>query len=334
MPKPSPQNQYNKTMDDTPLVSIITPSYNQDAYLEHTILSVLYQDYPNLEYWVMDGGSTDSSIRILNKYSQRLTGWVSEKDGGQADGINKGLSQAKGGIVAWLNSDDVYLPGAIQGAVEAFQKYPTAPFVYSDVNSIDEKGRFFHRMRYGDWGLKDLMTFHIIGQPSVFMRREALESAGYLNTGLQYLLDHELWLRLAALGEPRHIPGVVWASARVHAGAKNVAQAEGFGPEAYQIARWIGTEKRFYPMNARFRKRIWAGAHRLNAFYLVEAGKPKDALRMYRESAHLNPLVALKDWRRIAYAAISALGVRNARKPFDWLRLKLRGHRAKANKEA
>jgi len=307
-------------MNDLPLVSIITPSFNQAAFLEQTILSVLYQGYPNLEYWVMDGGSTDGSLRILNKYSQRLTGWVSERDAGQADGINKGLRQAHGEIVAWLNSDDLYRPGAILSAVQALERFPKAPFVYSDVDSIDENGRTFHRMRYGQWGLKGLMTFRIIGQPAVFIRRSALEEVGLLNPEFNYLLDHELWLRLAALAEPRHIPHTVWAAARMHAGAKNVAQAEGFGREAYELARWIGTDARFYPASARLSKKIWAGAHRLDAFYLMEAGKPKDSLAMYRLSLRYHPLPTLRDWRRVSYAALSTLGLGSLRKPLDWLR--------------
>ena len=184
-------------MSQTPLVSIVTPSYNQAHFLEETIQSVLAQDYPNLEYWVMDGGSTDGSVEVIQKYASKLSGWVSEKDGGQADAINKGLQRANGEIVAWLNSDDLYRPGAIQSAVSIFQENPEVGLVYSDVDSIDADGEIFNRMRYDQWGLKDLMAFNILGQPGVFFKRSVLENSGYLDLSYQYLLDHHLWLRMA-----------------------------------------------------------------------------------------------------------------------------------------
>src|SRR5512139_1414374 len=122
-----------------PLVSIITPSYNQARFLETTIRSVLDQDYPNLEYLIVDGGSTDGSREIIQRYSDRLAWWVSERDQGQTDAINKGFARARGEILAWLNSDDTYLPGAIQGAVDFLQDHPGVGMVYGDANLIDEQ---------------------------------------------------------------------------------------------------------------------------------------------------------------------------------------------------
>ncbi len=307
-------------ISQNPLVSIITPSFNQAAYLEKTIQSVLAQDYENIEYWVIDGGSTDGTLRILDRYSKRLTGWVSECDQGQADGINKGFKHATGEIVAWLNSDDLYKPGAVTAAVRAFQKYPEASFVYSDVESIDARGRPFNRMRYANWGLAGLLQFRIIGQPGVFMRRDLLERVGGLDPNYHYILDHKLWLELAALAEPQYIPGQVWAQARVHPGAKNLAATEKFGPEAFRLAKWIGNQEIFYPLNAQLHRRIWAGAYRFYAFYLVEAKQPREALAMYRHSLRLNPKPALKDWKRIALALAGSLGLSKLRRPVDWLR--------------
>ncbi|MDD3948863.1 MAG: glycosyltransferase family 2 protein, partial [Anaerolineaceae bacterium] len=197
-------------MHSNPLVSIITPSYNQADYLEQTMLSVLEQDYARIEYWVIDGGSDDGSQEIIQSYADRLAGWVSEKDSGQAHGVNKGFAKATGEIIGWLNSDDLYYPGAIRAAVEAFKQHPQASFVFSDVESIDENGQAFHLMRYGDWKLPELMSFHIIGQPGVFLRREVLEQAGYLDLSYNYLLDVQLWIRMAAIAEPFYVPGAVW----------------------------------------------------------------------------------------------------------------------------
>src|SRR5512136_1965980 len=128
-----------------PLVTVITPSFNQAQFLEATILSVLNQDYPKLEYFVMDGGSTDGSLEIIKKYESRLTGWVSEKDHGQTDAINKGFSRARGDILAWLNSDDTYEINAVREAVAYLRERPEIGLVYGDANFIDESGRIIGR---------------------------------------------------------------------------------------------------------------------------------------------------------------------------------------------
>ena len=178
-------------MTDLPLVSIVTPSFNQAQFLEQTIQSVLGQDYPRLEYIIVDGASTDGSVDIIHRYADRLAWWVSEKDAGQAEAINKGFHRARGEIVAWLNSDDYYLPGAISVAVEAFHQNPEVGLVSGNVLAVDDTGRRLNVIRYDDWGLPDLMCFKIIGQPSVFMRRSVLEQAGFLDTTYHLLLDHQ-----------------------------------------------------------------------------------------------------------------------------------------------
>ena len=316
-------------MQEKPLVSIITPSFNQAQFLEEAMRSVLEQDYPNLEYWVMDAKSTDASLELIKRYSDRLTGWVSEKDKGQADGINKGINRSQGEIVAWLNSDDRYLPGAVSSAVAFFQKHPAAAFVYSDVESIDEAGKSFNLMRYGRWKLADLMQFNIIGQPGVFMNHQVLDKAGYLDLNYHYLLDHHLWLRMASLADPVYAQGQVWAQARVHSKAKNVADAEKFGPEAFRLAKWIGSDERFYPQNARYHRKIWAGAYRLNAFYMVDAGSPIQAHKLYKQSFKLDPWMALKHWKHWFLALTGSLGFKDFRAGYDALRKRLYGSKRK-----
>ena len=309
-------------MPSQPLVSVITPSYNQAAFLEQTLLSVLNQDYPNIEYWVIDGGSTDNSLEIIRQYEPKLAGWVSEKDRGQADAVNKGLAKSTGEIIGWLNSDDLYYPGAITAAVEAFSKNPEASFVFSDVESIDEHGIAFNKMHYGDWKLADLMTFHIIGQPGVFMRRDVLEQAGYLDLSYNYLLDVQFWLRTATIAEPNYVPGHGGAAARIHSDAKNVAHAEEFGAEAFRVAKWLCEDPRFYPLSAEKFNKIWAGAHRLNAFYLVEAGKYKEALSAYAQMLRMAPSASKGSLRRMGYAVLGALGVQDLRQKYSTWRLK------------
>lgn len=289
-------------MPEQPLVSIITPSYNQVSFLEETISSVLSQDYPNIEYWIIDGGSTDGSVDVIKEYAHRLQGWVSEPDAGQGDAINKGFKRIKGDIVAWLNSDDIYRLGAVRRAVSVLQAHPEVGLVYSDVDSIDTQGEMFNRMTYGDYQLADLMAFNIIGQASVFFRRSLLERVGYLDTSYQFLLDHHLWLRMALFMNMKYVPGEVWAAARIHSGAKNVADASKFGEEAYRLVEWMLRDDRFQPYIKGRVNRMWAGAHRLNGFYLLDGGERCAALRSYWRGFWRYPPAVLKDWRRIAFA--------------------------------
>jgi glycosyltransferase involved in cell wall biosynthesis len=291
-------------MSDLPLVTVITPSYNQANFLEETIQSVLSQDYPNLEYFIFDGGSNDGSVEIIQKYAHRLAGWVSEKDRGQADAINKGFARATGSIVAWVNSDDFYLPGAISAAVAALQAAPDAALVFGDVVSVDAAGKIFNVMTYGPWGLDELMQFNILGQPGVFMRRSALEQAGYLDLSYHYMLDHHLWLRLAQQGPMVYLPQH-WAAARFHASAKNVAQAPGFAREAYRIVDWMPSQPALASRFQRLHRRVWAGAHRVNGFYLLDSGQPGAALKAYLKGLWCAPGVVLPEYRRILFAAAS-----------------------------
>lgn len=289
-----------------PRVSIITPSYNQAAYLEQTLRSVLEQDYPDLEYLVADGASTDGSVEIIRRYAPRLAWWVSEKDSGQGEAINKGFARASGEIVAWINSDDYYLPGAIAAAVQAFESHPEVGLVFGDVVSIDGAGQPINVMTYGSWGLAELARFNIIGQSSVFLRRSVLEQAGLLDTSYHMLLDHHLWLRVARQTGILYVPQR-WSAARYHAEAKNLAQPARFAQEAYRLVGWMQSEAGLPDLYRTDRRRIWAGAHRFAARYLLDGGQPGPALRAYLQSLAAEPLPALKESRRIAYAAASLL---------------------------
>lgn len=297
------------------LVSIITPSFNQAAYLETCIRSVLSQDYPHLEYIIVDGGSTDGSVDIIKKYASRLAWWVSEKDRGQAEAINKGLARARGEIVAWLNSDDYYLPGALGAAVQALEAHSQVVMVYGNMLAVDENGRTINLLKYRQWTLPDLLCFQIIGQPAVFMRRAALEQAGGLDPAYHCLLDHHLWLRLATCGSILHV-AQTWAAARYHPQAKNRARAAEFGREAFRILDWASEEPRLAPVLARLERRARAAAHRVDARYLLDSGAPWPALRAWRHALVLHPPTALARLNLLASAWLDLIGLGGIRQAF------------------
>lgn len=307
-------------------VSIVTPSFNQARYLEQTIRSVLEQDYPRLEYFVMDGGSIDGSLEIIQKYAGQLTGWVSEKDRGQADAINKGLSRADGEIVAWLNSDDYYLPGALACAVETFRQHPKAGLVYGDVLSVDNKSHPFNLQTFKPFNLNDLMAFRIISQPAVFMRRAVLEQAGLLDPSYHMLLDHHLWLRMTHLGPMVYVPKTL-AAARYHAEAKNLARTPEFGQEAHRIAAWMQSDPRFSNTFRQGEKRIRGGEHRFDAFYLLEGRQYSAALKAYAKAFSYSPPVVLRELHRPIFAILALLGLARLRDLYMSLRSKTLGIR-------
>lgn len=299
-------------MLDLPRVTIITPSFNQGIYLEKTICSVFEQDYPNLEYIIVDGASTDGSLEIIRKYADRLTWWVSEKDNGQSDAINKGLARASGEIVAWLNSDDFYLPGAVKSAVKALQEHPDWGLVYGDMLAVDGEGTLLNIQRFGNWNLDDLMCFRILGQPSVFLRKSVLDRAGVLDVRFHYLLDHHLWIRMAMQAPIGHVPQF-WSVARFHAAAKNVARASMFGKDAYTIVQWMQTQPELMARFQRLKKKIWAGAHWINARYLSEGGFPGRSLLAFWRSFWCDPQVLLRDWRRFLFTILCLFGGQGVR---------------------
>jgi hypothetical protein len=302
-------------------VSIITPSYDQADFLPYTIRSVLGQNYPDLEYFIIDGGSTDGSVEIIQEYSGQLTWWVSEPDKGQAEAINKGFRKATGEVIAWLNSDDMYAPGAIADAVKCFQDNPEIGLVYGNAVSFDQNGHPLNDLRIEDWGLEGLVAFNIVCQPAVFIRRAVLERVGYLDEDYHMLLDHHLWLRIAQVAKIRHVPRV-WAFARHHAGAKNVAQAPQFGIEAYKLLGWMGTQPDLAAIIAQNRRTVMAMVHRFNGRYLLDGGQGWDALKSYLRSLAASPKIALQEWQRILFAILTLLGLGSLGKVYYRARMK------------
>lgn len=194
-------------MNSYPRITIITPSFNQAQFLEQTITSVLDQNYPNLEYIIIDGGSTDASVDIIQKYTSRLAFWVSEKDRGQTHAINKGLERATGDIIAYLNSDDYYLPGTLHQVAEYFQQHPDIDLLHGRCRSVDVNGQKIGE-RFGDissyaeildlwdvwWGKRNFV------QPEVFWTRRITEKIGPFREELYFVMDYDYWMRILQAG--------------------------------------------------------------------------------------------------------------------------------------
>jgi glycosyltransferase involved in cell wall biosynthesis len=217
------------------LVSIITPSYNHAKYIRETIESVLGQDYPDIEYIIVDGASSDGSVEIIREYEQKLAWWVSEPDRGQTDAINKGFARAKGDIMAWLNSDDTLLPGAVSEAVKFLEENPDIGLVYGDTNFIDQDGvtigKFparwtdYHKLREG---------YVHIPQQAAFFRGDIWRKVGPLDPSFFFAMDYDLWVRIAKISKIAYVARL-WANFRLHGDAKTITADDRCWPEMIKV---------------------------------------------------------------------------------------------------
>ncbi|MHC1731078.1 MAG: glycosyltransferase family 2 protein [Bacteroidales bacterium] len=217
-----------------PIVSIVTPSYNSMPYLEENIKSVLNQNYPKLEHIIIDGASNDGTLEVLKSHPHLI--WVSEKDRGQSHAINKGFGIANGEIIGWLNSDDTYNPGAIENAVKVFMENKHIDLLFTDINIIDEKGNAFGLSKGEEFSLLRILTFNMVKQPSLFMRRQVVDTLYGLNEDLHYVMDREFWLRAGINNFKIHyLRDFVFANFRLIPGTKSFESATLFSSEWHKI---------------------------------------------------------------------------------------------------
>ena len=230
-------------MSSQPKVSIITPSFNQARFLEQTMRSVLEQDYPNIEYIVIDGGSSDGSLEIIKKYSGRLAYWQSQKDKGQTDAINQGFARATGEILAWLNSDDILYPGAVSAAVRQLHTHPEVGMVYSNCQWINADGKVIGNFPAAQTDLQKLRRGYVhIPQQTAFFRADLWRKVAPLDDSFYFAMDYDLWTRLATHAPLLYVPEL-WAAFRLHEGAKSIAADDRCWPEMLRVHYRDGGKK-------------------------------------------------------------------------------------------
>jgi glycosyltransferase involved in cell wall biosynthesis len=285
--------------DDLPLISIVTPSYNQASFLEETILSVLNQNYPHLEYMVIDGGSTDGSVDIIRSYEDRLAYWVSEPDQGQYHALQKGFARARGDLLGWLNSDDVYLPDALPAVGRAYATHPdqciAGPVINVDHRSgrakyIPQRGITFENM-VKFW--EQQYSWH---QPGLFFPHSAYELAGGLDGSLDYAMDHDLLCRLLQHCQVVYIDEPI-AKFRVHDASKTCSAWDRYMFELSAVSQryWHLVE----PVNRNEHDRHLAERLLVVAVKSLP-GQPREAMQLLKHSLALCPTAAPRVALRVA----------------------------------
>jgi glycosyltransferase involved in cell wall biosynthesis len=284
-----------------PLVTIVTPSYNQGEFLEETIRSVLHQDYEPIEYLVLDGGSSDGSVEIIRRYADRLAWWTSEPDEGQAQAVNRGFARSTGAYLGWLCSDDTLLPGAISRLVGALEERLDVDLAYGDVQWTDADSAVVRHGRARDLDLEDLLRGGSLPvfQPASLWRRSLWQAAGPLAEDLAYVLDTAFFLRAACVGTWLRLPETL-ATYRVHPESKTARVDVRKAEELLRFARWDFEEEALC-RHARVRR---AAFERRAALMLARSGERGRARRVFARSLLVSPRLSRATAARL-FAALA-----------------------------
>lgn len=219
---------------DIPKISIITPSFNQGAFIEETIQSVISQSYPNIEYIIIDGKSTDNTMELLKKYENRLF-WISEPDTGQTNAINKGVRLAKGEIIAYINSDDLYLPCTLEKVVHFFQENPEVAALYGNIIHIDKDSNELERYKPGKLNPKRILLENFyLPQPTLFFKRKVLEKIGFFDESMDVAMDFDYWVRISQFFQLGYLDDFL-ASARLYPETKSASRQLKYFDESMRI---------------------------------------------------------------------------------------------------
>ena len=277
-------------ISELPLVTVITPAYNQGIFLRDTIESVLSQDYPNIELFVLNDGSTDDTEKILLEYTGRIR-WETQKNMGQTPTINKGWSLTTGETITWLNSDDTYLPGAVKAGVQYLLSHPETGIVFADSVFTEADGTHLERTRplppfnYLNFVIK---CENPISQPSSFIRREVVKKAGELDPSFYYFMDWDFWLRAGLYFKIDYIPEL-WSTYRLHAESKTVAQSVKAAPElAYMYTKFFSRQD-LPPEVAALKKKAMMNMYFTSSGYYLQGNDKKSAAKMARIAIHQYP---------------------------------------------
>ena len=268
-----------------PLVSIVTPSYNQGRFIRETIESVLNQDYPNIEYWVIDGGSTDETLSILQEYEHDPRfHWIGEKDDGQSDAINKGFCRCRGEIVAWLNSDDYYMIDALSYVATYFVQDKSLGMVYGDVQVVDKQSKYLQTR-----GAIVIQEFVIPIQPGCFFRKSAINKVGLINTSFHYVMDTDIILKLTSNFDYICIPTTL-AAIRTYNETKTSAFSSNFASELIMVVNNILAHRDAYPrLMPLDEAKIKHNFYRLMSQYLYMGGEFGTSLYCLDRATRLCP---------------------------------------------
>lgn len=271
-----------------PRITIVTPSLNQGQFIEETIRSVLLQGYPDLEYMIIDGGSEDGSVDVIKKYAKWLEYWVSEPDHGQSYAINRGLKRSTGALAGWLNSDDIYLPGAFAFVASQSLLHPEFEMIYGDINLVNEKGEFIEEFRSHQIGPKDATRLTFLPQPSCFWRTRLFLQIGYLNEDYSHIFDIDYWVRISMKHQVFYCAHLL-ANFRIHKNAKTQKDERLTALEGLTLNKKLFKDPSIPKHILKFKRRELCHWYERLARAYLDKGKNKEACRSFLEAIFACP---------------------------------------------